>query len=436
MRSPDAYNMSMKFVGQNRRVKKIGIILLSILILSGCFYALLDLKDFSLARLFHEDLRPAVYIEEVIQKEILKTHMPSLLYMTERDTETIPIQPEEQTAAEWILEAVLKSVPTLAYVEDEQDYETQIEDARAYEAILKNEGADEDSDQAEETPMIITPGREIVDHIVEENAEESKEDQQREPQIEFAAEDLQDFQYLLGTFYTVDKTTNITESELSAASMMQKDMHLDRQTKDAGPKILIYHTHSQEGYADSIPGDEMTTVVGVGARLTELLTEKGYEVLHHRGQFDVENRDYAYANAEPAIEQILSEYPSIEIVIDIHRDGVAADRHLVTEIDGKQMAQFMFFNGLSKTTKLGNIEYLPNPYISDNLAFAFQLQMKSAQYYPTLARKIYLKGYRYNMHYRPRSLLIEVGAQTNTLEEALNTMVPLSDILDMVLSGN
>ena len=197
---------------------------------------------------------------------------------------------------------------------------------------------------------------------------------------------------------------------------------------------MIYHTHSQEGYADSIPGDEMTTVVGVGARLADLLTEAGYEVLHHRGRYDVENRDYAYANAEPAIEALLAEHPGIEIVIDIHRDGVAEDRRLVTEIDGKQTAQFMFFNGLSRTTKLGDIEYLPNPYIEDNLAFAFQLQLKSAEYYPTLARKIYLKGYRYNMHYRPRSLLIEVGAQTNTLEEALNTAEPLADILDMILS--
>ena len=114
---------------------------------------------------------------------------------------------------------------------------------------------------------------------------------------------------------------------------------------------------------------------------------------------------------------------------------MAADRHLVTEVDGKQTAQFMFFNGLSRTTRLGDIEYLPNPYIEDNLAFAFQLQLKGAQYYPNLLRKVYLKGYRYNMHFKPRTLLVEVGAQTNTLEEALNAMEPLANILDMVLSG-
>lgn len=399
-------------MGQNRREKKIGIILLSILILSGCFYAVRGISGFRLSGIFEQEIRPAVYIEETLQKEILRTHLPSFLYMLEGDTAPAAGTSEEKTAAELILDVVLHSVPVIAYVDDEQEYETQIEDANAYEAILQNEGADEDAEQTEDTPMIIMPEQEVVDHMLKENAEETGE---REPLIEFAMEDLQDFQYLLGTFYTVDKATNIDENRLSAVKMLEKNMRLDPQGKSEEPEILIYHTHSQEGYADSIPGDEMMTVVGVGARLTELLTEAGYEVLHHRGRYDIENRDYAYANAEPAIKTIQEENPTIEIVIDIHRDGVAADRHLVTEVDGKQTAQFMFFNGLSRTTRLGDIEYLPNPYIEDNLAFAFQLQLKGAQYYPNLLRKVYLKGY--------------------TLEEALNAMEPLANILDMVLSG-
>ena len=55
--------------------------------------------------------------------------------------------------------------------------------------------------------------------------------------------------------------------------------------------------------------------------------------------------------------------------------------------------------------------------------------------YPGLARRIYLKGYRYNMHFRPKSILVEVGAQTNTYEEAENAMKPLAEILNKVLSG-
>ena len=97
------------------------------------------------------------------------------------------------------------------------------------------------------------------------------------------------------------------------------------------------------------------------------------------------------------------------------------------------MAQVMFFNGLSRTTAMGDISYLPNPYIEDNLAFSLQLQVAARQMYPDFTRKIYLKGYRYNLHFRPKSVLVEVGAQTNTLQEAMNAMDPLAKILDTVL---
>ena len=95
----------------------------------------------------------------------------------------------------------------------------------------------------------------------------------------------------------------------------------------------------------------------------------------------------------------------------------------------------MFFNGLSRTTSTGDIAYLKNPYIEDNLAFSFQMQLAAAEYYPGLTRRIYLKGYRYNMHFCPKSLLVEVGAQTNTLKEAKNSMEPLADLLSKVLKG-
>ena len=89
---------------------------------------------------------------------------------------------------------------------------------------------------------------------------------------------------------------------------------------------------------------------------------------------------------------------------------------LVMDLDGRPTARFMFFNGLSRTKKTGNISYLYNENQEDNLAFSFQMQMAAAQYYPGLTRKIYLKGYRYNMHLRPRYLLVELGAQNNTVE--------------------
>lgn len=252
--------------------------------------------------------------------------------------------------------------------------------------------------------------------------------------VTFAREKLNDFDYLIQNFYQVDNTTTIGSAQLNADALLGKDVRLSHDAST--PQILIYHTHSQEGYADSVPGDASMSVVGVGDYLTELLTQKyGFSVIHHTGQYDVGDRDHAYAKAGPALEQILAENKSIEVVIDLHRDGVGNNTRLVTEQNGVPMAQIMFFNGLSRTTKTGDIEYLYNPYIADNLAISFQMQLKAAEYYPGFTRRIYLKGYRYNMHYCPKTLLIEVGAQTNTLAEAKNAMVPLADLLNKVLTG-
>lgn len=235
-------------------------------------------------------------------------------------------------------------------------------------------------------------------------------------------------------FYTVDSVTEATPELFELETLLGMDMTI-KQSNDK-PQILIYHTHSQEAFSDSTLGDSDTTIVGAGDLLTKILTEEyGYNVIHHTGEYDVPSRDYAYSKSLPALEQILAENPSIEVVIDLHRDGVAESTHLVTDLNGNPTAKIMFFNGLSRTKKNGEISYLENPYLQENLAFSFQMQMVANEYYPGLTRKNYLNGYRYNMHLRGKSLLIELGAQTNTVEEIRNAIEPLAHILDMVLSG-
>lgn len=240
--------------------------------------------------------------------------------------------------------------------------------------------------------------------------------------------------YLRKRFYTIDSSTDISAGLLNARDMLNYDATI---SEDASkPQILIYHTHSQEGFMNSVPGDTSTTIVGVGERLAQILREEyGFNVIHHTGVYDGDSRDYAYANAGPALEQILAENPSIEVVIDLHRDGVADTTHLVTDVGGRTTAQFMFFNGLSYLKGKGPVEYLKNPYIKENLAFSFQMKLAAEEYYPGFARNTYLKSMRYNMHYCPKSLLIEVGAQTNTVEEVMNATDPLAHIIAMVLKG-
>ena len=122
-------------------------------------------------------------------------------------------------------------------------------------------------------------------------------------------------------------------------------------------------------------------------------------------------------------------------MIDLHRDGVGNNTHLVTSIDGMKTGQIMFFNGLSRTKKNGDIAYLKNPYIQDNLAFSLQMKIAAETKYPGFARRNYLRGYKYNMDLMPRMLLIEAGAQTNTVEEMRNAMEVLADLLNSVLTG-
>lgn len=379
-----------------------------------------------------------------IYEEILEFYMPGVVYG----------QSEEKTIAEEVLSHFFmwesESAPVEYKNAQVEPYTTQVESELSYETILAREAADEnyvDEETGEVVMMADTP-----DLSGEQTTEtgtgfsENRDDQEQtvqaaagvatnsSRQVTYAREKLNDFDYLIQNFYQVDSTTTITGEQLNASTLLAKDMRLSHDAST--PQILIYHTHSQEGYADSTPGDSSETVVGVGDYLTKILTEQyGFNVIHHTGEYDVGDRDHAYSKAGPALEEILAENPSIEVVIDLHRDGVPEDTKLVTTQNGVQMAQVMFFNGLSRTTSMGDIDYLYNPYLEDNLAISFQMQLKAAEYYPDFTRRIYLKGYRYNMHYCPKTLLIEVGAQTNTVDEAMNAMVPLADVLNKVLTG-
>lgn len=306
-------------------------------------------------------------------------------------------------------------------------------------SLAEQENAAASRQSAEETEQTVQEPT-----IQEPTIQEPKEDRlvsEEQPAshmgIIYNLEELSDYEYLLSHFYTVEPTTAVTAQELDAEKLLAEDMTIDK-TVD-GPQILIYHTHSQEGFVDSVPGDPSTTIVGAGEYLAELLRNRGYKVMHVTSVYDLIDgeldRSEAYSRAEEEISQILAEHPSIQSVIDLHRDGVAEGTRLVTELNGKTMARFMFFNGLSRTRKNGPIEYLHNPYIEDNLALTLQLKLTCDQYYPGLARNIYLKSLRYNLHLSPKALLIEAGAQTNTLQEILNTMEPLANVLDTVFGG-
>lgn len=249
--------------------------------------------------------------------------------------------------------------------------------------------------------------------------------------------------FLLSKIFAVDSNTSMTKEELSLENLLDKDLSVEGLTGEADGsrpyKILIYHTHGSESFADSRPGKKEDTIIGVGSYLAKLLEEKyGIAVYHDETAYDVIDgaldRSKAYENAYSSVSKILQENPSIEVVIDLHRDGVDEETHLVTEVDGKPTAKIMFLNGVSRSNMNGEIDYLKNPNKLTNLAFSFQMYLKGKEYYGDYVRKIYVRSLRYNLHLLPRTTLIEAGAQNNTLEEEKNAMEPLADILYKVLS--
>ena len=345
-----------------------------------------------------------------VQENAERLYMPGVTYTEKKQGEI--------RVTEAVVHMASALIPLGNYVTEREAAELLTEDEATYAILAKK--------QAEEENSVDENGQLIGKDKSEETRQASV------PTMDLSMERLNDFEYLVSNFYTVDSVTYINPSELNG-----KDLRIDLST--GGSKILIYHTHSQETFADS-DNDPSTSIVGIGRYLTEILNNK-YKIptMHHEGVYDLINgkldRSEAYEFAKPEVEQILAENPSIEVVIDLHRDGVADTTHLVTEINGKPTAQIMFFNGLSRTRVNGDLAGMANPYLQDNLAFSLQMKIAAETKYPGFARRNYLRGYKYNMDLMPRMLLIEAGAQTNTVEEMRNALEVLADLLNSVLTG-
>ena len=352
-----------------------------------------------------------------VQENAERLYMPGVTYTEKKQGEI--------RVTEAVVHMASALIPLGNYVTEREAAELLTEDEATYAILAKK--------QAEEENSVDENGQLIGKDKSEETRQASV------PTMDLSMERLNDFEYLVSNFYTVDSVTYINPSELNASELLGKDLRIDLST--GGSKILIYHTHSQETFVDS-DNDPSTSIVGIGRYLTEILNNK-YKIptMHHEGVYDLINgkldRSEAYEFAKPEVEQILAENPSIEVVIDLHRDGVADTTRLATNINGVDMAQVMFFNGLCRLNKNGTtqaISGLENPYLKENLAFSLQMKTTADALYPGFSRKIYLNAYRFSLHMLPRSTLIEAGAQTNTKAEIWNAMEPLAKTLASVLT--
>ena len=233
---------------------------------------------------------------------------------------------------------------------------------------------------------------------------------------------------------------NTTKSySVDIGKMLNKKVYASI-SQDA-PAVLIYHTHSSESYEllereyyaisrSSRSADCNQNVIRVGRAIKKTLEEKGFKVIHDETIYD-EALNGAYDRSRERVTEILKENPSIQIVLDIHRDAIYMKDETriktVTEIDGQKAAQIMITTGCED----GNVTDFPN--WEKNLTFALNLQKALVDDNPTLMRPLVFTGRKYNMDLLPCALHIEIGTDANTLEEAVYSAELFSQSLSELL---
>ena len=229
--------------------------------------------------------------------------------------------------------------------------------------------------------------------------------------------------------------------QVDTLSLLQQP--LDWQLKGENPTVLILHTHATESYEpdgtyqESSPYrtmDEAHNMLSVGDRVAELLEEGGIRVIHDRTFHDYPSYNNAYGNARQTIADYLAQYPSLCLVLDLHRDaaedGNGKQKVSTATVEGKTAAQLMLVMGSDK----GSLSY---PDWERNLALAVKLQARLQQKYPGLCKPIKLGTYRYNQDLSTGALLVEVGTAGNTHAQALTAAEFLAQgILDLANGAN
>ena len=385
--------------------------------------------------------RPAV--QEAMARQEAKRRLEDMVIRTLMPGYTAAVQGWTVNWMAWLLEPTL---PVYGYL---ASHTMQEKGETGTDTSVEQQAASEETEHSKETEHSEATEYSQETELPEETApvEAAGEGQKTIQEDKHAREavstavspdllqQLSDYEYLLNQYFTVDAGTTADARLLDASKLLTEDLSIRKNPQV--PQILIYHTHSQEEFVDSVPGDTETSIVGMGEVLAEALQGYGYQVIHDTGVYDlidgVLDRSAAYDYARVAVENILQEYPTIEVIIDLHRDGVDGQK-FVTEIDGKPTSMIMFFNGISRNSQDEPIAFLANPYTQQNLAFSLQLELAAREKYPGYTRNIYLKAERFNLHLRPRSLLVEAGTQLNTVEEEKNAMQPLADLLHEVLN--
>ena len=214
-------------------------------------------------------------------------------------------------------------------------------------------------------------------------------------------------------------------SSIDLADYLGRELDLD--LSQDGPQILIMHTHGTEAYtmADgdnytpSDPArttDENYNMIRIGEEMKAVFEDMGLSVIHDKTLYDYPSYTGSYARSLEGIQKLLEEYPTISIVLDVHRDALVDSSGneipVTTTLDGENTAQVMLVVG---TEDAG----LTHPGWEGNLSLAAEIQKQMMALQPDFPRPLNLRSQRFNQHMTPGSLLVEVGTSSNTLREAI-----------------
>lgn len=232
--------------------------------------------------------------------------------------------------------------------------------------------------------------------------------------------------YLAPLSYDSTYMKNSTDHNIDIKSLLQAPLSFSK-NQNKEPMVLIYHTHATECFLDEESEfytenfktrntDNNKNMIRIGTKVAEILNANGITTLHDTTQHDNPQYTGSYSRSAKTVNSYLSKYPSIKIVLDLHRDSVSSGEtdkvKLATEIEGKKAAQVMLVMG----SQGGNVQNYPN--WQENLKLALKLQQTMEKMYPTLARPLLLMPKSYNQGLSKGSLLIEFGTDVNTLSEA------------------
>lgn len=248
-----------------------------------------------------------------------------------------------------------------------------------------------------------------------------------EPTWETGAADVRDDPQLPANFSGADlsllEINNLTGFPIDPEALLQQDLTWD--LTQEGPAVLILHTHATESYRNTDGYvetarfrtlDESYNVVSIGTEVARILEAGGVQVLHDTTAHDSPSYSDAYSNARQTIRDYLEQYPSIRLVLDIHRDAAqnAAGEQVAytSELGGQSAAQLMLVCG----SDAGGLDY---PNWEQNLSVAVKLQTALQRSAPGLCRPLNLRAQRYNQDLHPASVLVEVGAAGNSHDEAI-----------------